>query len=272
MKTDFVKMHGCGNDFIIFHDADDSLPKNAAFIKKICARTRGVGADGVIFLRTVPGKKNKARMDFFNSDGSRASMCGNGLRCAGAFAAKYMGLSGGPVIFETDAAELSAEVLSGGLVRIEIPLIRQFERIEPEPGLELFFGDTGVPHAVSIEPELDSADVFARGRYIRNHKRFAPAGTNANFIALSKDKPDEIKIRTYERGVEAETCACGTGCAAAAVCAAFFFGKGGHFKLITKDNDIIHIDLSMNDNILKKIYLTAPAEEAFCGTVSEANN
>ncbi|GBC60174.1 diaminopimelate epimerase [Desulfonema ishimotonii] len=219
-KIVFYKMSGSGNDFIIIDNRnllvdDENLVE---FIRKICSRKMSVGADGFILIEDSDTADFRWR--FYNADGSVPEMCGNGARCAARFAC-LNGIAGPRMTFETLAGTISARV-TGERVRIRMtePADLKTGQHLAVAGEDLTFGsvDTGVPHAVLRVADADAADVKRLGRAIRFHERFAPAGTNVNFISVQEE--NVLKIRTYERGVEDETMACGTGAVAGAIVAA----------------------------------------------------
>ncbi len=231
----FRKMHGAGNDFIVVRDDAGAFPdRDAAGIARLCAPHVGIACDGLILLRppTVPGSAD-FRMVFVNPDGSPAGMCGNGARCAALFAYEE-GLAPASMRIETAAGLHTADILPGSRVRIgfpptvnpvpetiTLPLSQTLVSLVSADDLEVHFLDTGVPHAVIPVPldRLPSLDLPRLGSWVRHHPAFAPAGTNVDFIARPADPSAPIPIRTYERGVEAETLACGTGITAAALVA-----------------------------------------------------
>lgn len=238
----FAKFHGAGNDFILVDDPEAAFPDpDAAFIARLCARRTGIGADGLILLRpSTPDGAAAARMCFFNSDGSRAALCGNGLRCL-AFFTYLQRRAPAAMRLQTDAGLLSAELLSlepvSGAAGDAPPAVASVRVQLPPPAderlsLSLDFGDasfqlhhldTGVPHAVHFlapaDPSVLAAFPLATfGPFVRHHALFAPAG--ANIDVCLPIPPSTLHIRTYERGVEAETLACGTGATAAACLAA----------------------------------------------------
>ncbi len=218
MKFHFWKMHGAGNDFILLDDRALSFPvDDRAFIARVCDRRRGIGSDGLMLIQ--PSIPADFRMRFFNPDGSDADLCGNGARCI-ARLAHEIGAAPADMTIETAAGPVRAEILSP-LVRLHLPPPKDW-RMDlhlkgPEQDVQLHFVNSGVPHAVCIVDDLAAADGTALGSFIRHHDLFAPAGTNADFIQITG--PDSLSIRTYERGVEAETLACGTGIVAAALVA-----------------------------------------------------
>lgn len=215
----FWKMSGAGNDFIVIDHRQPLVPKDrmAEFARLICRRKFSVGADGLFFIE--PSARADFSWRFFNADGSEAEMCGNGARCVARFA--YMqGIAAARMRFETLAGIVEATVADNqATIRMTPPHSFRFDRqIEIAGRLFMVHSvDTGVPHAVIFVDDIDSIDVIGLGRQIRYHPDFAPAGTNVNFIG---QKEGGFRIRTYERGVEGETMACGTGVAAGALIAA----------------------------------------------------
>jgi diaminopimelate epimerase len=242
---------------------------------RICDRRRGVGADGLILLSDALNTTishatfdDFLRMDFFNSDGLSAQMCGNGLRCAALFASTRMN-RGRDLLFETDAGELRAQVRSELQVRIELPLRRMPEKISID-GKICFITDTGVPHLVAEVDNIEDFDVHANGKRLRNHVDLAPNGVNVNFVEFS-NKTSNARIRTFERGVEGETQACGTGAAAAAVCAACFLGVAPPIDFKTAGGDVLTVDFSPKGGIVEcgtNLSLTGPAIEVYTGELS----
>ena len=218
-KLIFLKMGGSGNDFIVIDNRDGRLdiePRTLA--ERICRRRMSVGADGLILLE--PSSKADFRMRIVNADGSEAEMCGNGARCVARFA-EMLGIAGPHMVFETLAGIIRAQV-DGSSVKLQTSRpqeIRLRQSIEVDGDLhEIHSINTGVPHAVLFCSDLEVVPVQTLGRKIRFHPAFQPAGTNVDFATLLDDRT--LHIRTYERGVEDETLACGTGTIAAALVAA----------------------------------------------------
>ncbi len=213
----FYKCSGCGNDFIIIDNREQMVDQTdlSAFVAKVCRRKFSVGADGLILVEDVETADFK--WHFFNSDGSRADMCGNGARCVARFA--YInGIAGPELSFETDVGMISAQVINDR-VKIKMTDPTDFRREYPlkvkSGTLSVSSINTGVPHLVIEKDDIEHADVVGLGREIRFLQEFAPAGTNVNFVCRQKD--GSFANRTYERGVEDETLACGTGCVASAL-------------------------------------------------------
>jgi diaminopimelate epimerase len=216
---EFYKLSGSGNDFILIDNMNGSLKVGdlAAFAKKICARKISAGADGLIVLE--PSATVDFRWRFFNADGSEGEMCGNGGRCATRFAF-IRGIAGRKMSFETIAGIISAEV-NGEIVKIRLTSPHSLvmdDRITVEAGeIAVHSVNAGVPHVVYFINDIDNFDVLKVGREIRRHSHYFPAGTNANFVFVVNDHT--LRVRTYERGVEDETLACGTGSVASALIA-----------------------------------------------------
>ncbi len=215
----FWKMNGSGNDFIMIDNREKIFPDNGrtALISRLCRRQTGVGADGLILLENDPEVDFVWR--FYNADGSEAEMCGNGGRCAARFAFLH-NMAGEKMVFRTLAGLIRAE-MHREQVKLELPPPVDFRReIILEVGgqqMAVDFINTGVPHLVLMVEDLDAAEVREVGRQLRFHRQFQPAGANVNFVSVVDRR--QIKIRTYERGVEDETLACGTGSVAACLVA-----------------------------------------------------
>jgi diaminopimelate epimerase len=213
----FVKMSGAGNDFVVIDNRAGVVPEPATeFAARVCARQAAVSADGLLLLERSPRKD--FRMRYFNTDGSEAEMCGNGGRCIARFAA-LVGATGPDMQFENLAGDFHAALTSDGLVRLDMTephSERLGVRVATSRGpLEVHSLDTGVPHIVVPWDDLGAAPVRELGRELRNHAAFGPKGTNVNFVKVTG--PSALAVRTYERGVEDETLACGTGSVASAI-------------------------------------------------------
>ncbi len=263
-KIEFYKLSGSGNDFIIIDNRDRIVDENnlPAFISKVCRRKLSVGADGFILVENSDVADFKWR--FYNSDGSNAEMCGNGARCVARFA-YFNNISGKKISFETDAGIISAEVIND---RVKVKLPDPFD-FQSDYTLKLKNScltvssiNTGVPHVVLTADEVDDMDdLFNTGKEIRFHERYAPAGTNVNFVCLHKDGENNssIKIRTYERGVEDETLACGTGSIAGALVMAKKFGLKSPVNVITRGGESLKIYFKKNKKGFKDIFLEGNA-------------
>ena len=220
----FFKMTGSGNDFILIDNRDQKLnaKESKDLIRLACRRKLSVGADGLIFIENDPEVDFK--WQFFNSDGSEAEMCGNGARCAARFAFLQGIVNKKRIAFRTLAGVIHAEII-GDKVKIQVSTPQGLQMnfpLEVDGNVfDLCFINTGVPHVVCFlrdGKELQETDVFRLGSAFRHHPRFQPAGSNANFAIV--EDAHRMAVRTYERGVEAETLACGTGSVASALTAA----------------------------------------------------
>jgi diaminopimelate epimerase len=221
MKPVFWKMSGSGNDFIIIDNRDGKMDSYdlEKFIPAVCARNLSVGADGIFLIENCGEADFQWR--FYNSDASEAEMCGNGARCAARFA--YLnGIAGKKMRFKTLAGMIEAEIKEDPDVKVLMtPPFDRKENIRLNVNgseRELSFINTGVPHACLLTDDIENFPLFETGRAVRYHEYFAPKGTNFNVYGKSGENC--LRIRTYERGVEGETLACGTGSVACAVFAA----------------------------------------------------
>lgn len=244
----FHKMHGCGNDFIFIdnREAKVSVPHMSSWAKALCARKTGIGADGLLFLDNTPqGREGDFIWHFYNADGSRAEMCGNASRCA-SYLAVQLGLAGTTLSFGTDAGLIHASVDTAGM-RARVELTKPEGMVLHTPitveghTYDVHFINTGVPHAVILFDDCNTVNVERLGPLFRYHKHFAPAGTNVNFITVTGK--NAIHVRTYERGVEGETLACGTG-AAASACISHALGLTGTcVNVTTSGRELLGIEL-----------------------------
>jgi diaminopimelate epimerase len=270
MQVDFVKMEGAGNDFIMLDGRNTPLPEKdfSGFAARCGDRKRGIGSDGLLVLLPAGQQGFDFTMRFFNPDGSEAEMCGNGARCISLFA-HNLGITGKKMRFSTNAGPVSAEITKAG-VKLHMPSAPAITNV---PGLDVagkkldvFFTNTGVPHAVVVMDDLDNVDIKTLGSAIRYHNRFKPAGTNANFIKSAGG--NKIILRTYERGVEDETLACGTGACASALVASKVFGMKSPVSVLTRGNDTLVIYFKQaKDGSFPEVFLEGPAREVFRGTV-----
>jgi diaminopimelate epimerase len=270
MLLHFYKMNGAGNDFIVIDNRDLSISLDEDTIAALCDRHRGIGADGL--LAVEPAEKGADyKFRYYNADGGEAEMCGNGARCFGFFTAHLSGEEKLPssVSFETIAGTLTAEII-GDDVRIAMSVPKDLELDTPArvDGFDatLHFVNTGVPHVVSFVEDLENTDVFHHGHAIRNHPHFAPAGTNANFAKVLA--PDHISIRTYERGVEDETLACGTGMVASALIHHLLTGAESPIKVDVEGGDTLSIGFEKTgEKTFANVTLTGPADFVFEGEI-----
>lgn len=263
----FTKMNGAGNDFVMIDNRtlDRSLTRDQ--IARLCDRHRGIGADGLI---AVEPAENGAdfKMRYYNADGGEAEMCGNGARCFARFASRLDGKTDA-IRFETMAGVVGAELLDDQVrLRMSEPQGLALGAELPVEGalLTVHFVNTGVPHAIVIVEDISAADVVRTGAAIRYHEHFAPKGTNANFIAV--EGPRLLAIRTYERGVEGETLACGTGVCAAALIHSALSGAESPIDVRVKGGDTLRVGFAKDGDRLTEVTLTGPAEFVFDGTLA----
>jgi diaminopimelate epimerase len=262
----FTKMNGAGNDFILFDNRTGDIDLDRNQIAQLCDRHRGIGADGILLLEK-PTNRADFRMRYFNADGGEAEMCGNGARCFARFANKVAGQKG-KISFETPAGVISAE-LKGDLVTLRMTeptdLRLNVDLSMPAENKTVHFINSGVPHVVIPVAKIDNADVRDEGAAIRHHKMFSPNGTNVNFI--EKRGPNKIAIRTYERGVEDETLACGTGIVASALIFAANENTNGPISVIARGGDELQVGFEKSGNRFRNVTLTGPAEFVFEGSI-----
>jgi diaminopimelate epimerase len=267
----FYKMSGAGNDFIIIDNRDGKVKDTnlTDFISAVCRRKMSVGADGLILIETA--ETCDFRWRFFNSDGSKAEMCGNGARCAARFAS-VTGIAGTELSFETDAGVINAQI-NDDRVKVRMPEPSDLKLSYPlalsNRSLEISSVNTGVPHVVVMVEQVNDIDVIALGREIRFHQSFAPAGTNANFV--QRQKGNSIEIRTYERGVEDETLACGTGAIASAIVSAGRFNLDSPVDVRTRSGGRLTIYFDTREGQFSNIFMEGDARIIYVGELqSEA--
>lgn len=262
----FTKMSGAGNDFVMIDNRDGSVRLRGPQIAKICDRHHGIGADGILLIEPATNGAD-FRMRYYNSDGGEAEMCGNGARCFARFAERVAGAKES-VSFETPAGVIGAQ-LQGELVRITMtePHDARFdiEIVSADDKWRGHFINSGVPHVVVPVANIEDVDVNREGRIIRRHQLFAPAGANVNF--LEKRGPQKIAIRTYERGVESETLACGTGVVASALIFAATEKIDGPISVLVRGGSELSVDFHRHDDHFHDVTLTGPAEFVFEGTI-----
>jgi len=264
-KIKFTKMVAAGNDFVVA-EAKSQKPKVKSLnilAKNICDRKFGAGADGLLWLED--SLKVDVRMRIFNADGSEAQMCGNGARCA----ALYMSQATGrrpQVKIETKAGIIDSQVSMDSVkikltdpkdIKLDIPVKVGSRQIKVN------FINTGVPHTVIFTQGLEKIDILPLGRALRYHKEFLPAGTNVNFIEILNG--NSIIIRTYERGVEDETLACGTGSVAAALVFSLKTGAGGKVFVHTQSGEILKVYFKICKMHFIDVWLEGKARKVYEG-------
>lgn len=262
----FYKMNGCGNDFIIIDGRSARMPSDlVAFIPQVCRRKLSIGADGLILIEA--SDRYDFQWQFYNADGSRAEMCGNGARCAARFAHEQ-GIAGQKMVFKTDAGPIEAE-MRGAQVKLKMttPGVSRIDfGIDVSGGKQILSSiNTGVPHVVLELDELAEKEIVPLGREIRYHETFAPAGTNVNFVSPAGDR--HLQVRTYERGVEDETLACGTGCVAAALITAARRGWPSPIPVTTRSGGILTIHFQQDGDCFREVYLEGDARIVYTGEI-----
>lgn len=255
----FTKMSGAGNDFILLKPTQNLDLKRLAV--RICDRTSGIGADGLIVL--LPSRKADVRMRIINADGSEAEMCGNGVRCLATYFIHQTGQRKNSLSIETRAGQILVKV-QGTMVtaRLSDPMDYQPDLPLWVNGLKrhVHYIDTGVPHAVVFVDGIQGMDVATIGRLIRTHPQFSPRGTNVDFV--EQLRPDLIAVRTYERGVEGETKACGTGSVASAI-VSYLKAHPDHsnqrnarMKIKTSGGEILKVSFQIQEGKPRDVWLT----------------
>ena len=259
-------MNGAGNDFILIDNRAGDVHLDRSQIAHLCDRHRGVGADGILLLEKASNHAD-FRMRYFNADGGEAEMCGNGARCFARYANKVAGAQQ-KITFETPAGVISAE-LTGDLITLQMTEPTDL-RLDIKVPVEsenktVHFINSGVPHVVIPVARIEDLDVRREGAAIRYHKMFSPPGANVNFI--EKRGPNTIAVRTYERGVEDETLACGTGVVASALIFADIEKVNGPITVIARGGDELRVGFQRIGNQFRHVTLTGPADFVFEGRV-----
>lgn len=268
MILHFTKMNGAGNDFVLVDNRSGSLTLDTPTVARLCDRHRGIGADGL--LAVEPAEQGADyRMRYYNADGGEVEMCGNGARCFARFVNRLHGFNLPSVRFETMAGIIGAE-FEGEQVRLSMSVPHSLALNESLPvqgrPLTVHSLNTGVPHAVVFVEDLERVDLRGDGAALRYHQRFAPKGTNANFARITG--PGQISIRTYERGVEDETLACGTGTVACALIHHLLHGAPSPVGVRVRGGDTLTIGFVENqDGSFGNVTLTGPGDFVFDGTV-----
>ena len=269
-KIPFMKLSGAGNDFVIINNLNrnvDSTDKDFVnFVTKVCQRRMSVGADGILLVE--PAADVDFRMRYFNADGGEVETCGNGARCISKFA--YLnGLVTEQMRFLTNAGVYESEIVGENVkvrmsdptdIRINVPL-RLADGVHT-----VGFANSGVPHVVFFVDDLEATDVFDLGQQTRYHNDFKPVGTNANFISIHS--AELLDIRTYERGVEDETLACGTGSIASAIVSATLGKVTSPVSVRTASGVVLKIHFELENNAAKNVYLEGDARVIYAGELT----
>lgn len=261
-------MNGAGNDFVMIDNRSGGFSYDKNLIARLCDRHRGIGADGLIAAEPPSGTGAHLKMRYFNADGGEAEMCGNGARCFSRFGARLLNLKS-EITFETLAGNLTALIL-GDLVQLGMSqphsLALGSEISIANTPTEVHFLNTGVPHAVIFQENLPDTDVRSLGAAVRYHEHFSPKGTNANFAAIQPD--GSLSVRTYERGVEDETLACGTGVVATALIHHLLHQAPSPLRVKVKGGDTMQVAFERENAGFTNVTLTGPADFVFEGQVA----
>ena len=261
----FYKMHGGGNDFVLIDHRAGFIPEaeQPALARRLCHRQLGVGADGLILIEA--SRAANFRWRFYNADGSEPEMCGNGGRCAARFAV-LLGIAPETLSFETLSGVIHAEV-RGRRVKLALTGVGDFQLNQTIPLEEAnvtgHFVRVGVPHLVVPVDDLEAAPVTEWGRLLRFHQMFQPAGANVNFVRFTG--PENLSIRTYERGVEDETLACGTGSVAAALVGACLGRLSSPVEVLTRGGEILTVFFRPQSGACREVYLEGDALVVYQG-------
>ncbi len=266
VEVDFLKVSGAGNDFLLIDNLQSTWAIDwPPFARAVCSRPFGVGADGILVVESTDAASFSMR--YFNADGSHGGMCGNGGRCVARYAVER-GISEAAVRFEACGRLYQGDV-NGELVTLHLPDVPSQPRAEPFQiqGNESDQGwliDTGSPHVVFRMDDIHDIDVVRMGRIVRNHALAGPSGTNVNFYQVDGDK---LLLRTYERGVEAETLACGTGAVATALVSSVLDGSTSPVRLRVRSGEDLHVEYIQTPNGFSALTLKGSAHFLFAGTV-----
>jgi diaminopimelate epimerase len=266
----FLKMSGAGNDFVVVDNRNGVVPEPATtFAARVCARQAAVGADGLLLLEK--SQRKDFRMRYFNTDGSEAEMCGNGGRCIARFAA-LVGAAGRSMDFENLAGDFHAALTDENRVRLDMTEPHSL-RLDVEVEalgrrLKVHSLNTGVPHIVLPWEELEDAPVRDLGRALRHHEAFAPKGTNVNFVRVTG--PQAIDVRTYERGVEDETLAWGTGSVAAALLMARLGRVSAPVAVTVRSGSVLSVHFELDGDTARHVALEGEALVLFEGELHRA--
>jgi diaminopimelate epimerase len=260
-------MHGAGNDFILFDDRDGRFPDtDHAWIHQIARPKYGIGCEGVILIQ--PSEEADFRMRFYNPDGNEVEMCGNGARCV-ARLAHELGAAPDRMQFDTMAGVLGAEVLGVDQIRLTMTEPKDWALNQiltlPEGPRTYHFVNSGVPHVVMETEDLSGVDLCPLGAAVRYHEDFKPNGTNVNVIQITG--PDALSVRTYERGVENETLACGTGMVACGLIAGTLGRVSRPVQITCASGDVLQVDYEPTENGARNVTLTGPAVHVFQGEI-----
>jgi len=261
MLISFSKYHGAGNDFIMIDNREKRFVPSVDIIKEMCKTHTGIGADGLILLEE---NAEGLLMRYFNSDGNESTMCGNGGRCFASFAFTLNLVPVKMKFWGIDSIH-EAEILENGFVKLRMKDISKVETID-----DGFFLDSGSPHFVSFVRNVNNVDVAREGNLIRQSVNVQNGGTNANFVQVESN--GILKIRTFERGVEAETLACGTGAVASAIAYHEFFEPSDTKVTVKALGGTLKVSFSVIENKYSNIWLEGPVKHVFDGSFNIKHN
>lgn len=256
MYLNFTKMNGAGNDFIMLDNRKGHITLRPEQIAHLCDRHRGIGADGLLMVNLPSTSNASLRMRYYNADGYEAEMCGNGARCFTRYGAHLLEKITGTIVFETAAGVLEGELIEDQVkISMSQPhTIHLHESVGEHQNIHSL--NTGVPHVVLFVDDLETTPVIQVGRTLRHHPHFAPAGTNVNFVKILNR--NLLEIRTFERGVEDETLACGTGVVASAILHHLLSSIDPPIRVKVRGQDILEVNFSSH-NLLNP-YVPIPAQ------------
>ena len=263
MELKFVKMEGIGNDFILIDDRDEFIEKTISYPElacRLCDRHFGIGADGLILIEK--DDNFDFLMRYFNADGKEGTMCGNGGRCSVAYAANNGIIKGTETNFNAIDGLHSAILVNNKYVSLKMSDVSEITETNNS-----FYVNTGSPHFIQFTSNIKDINVYQSGKEIRNQTKHQPSGINVNFVEIESDK---IKIRTYERGVENETLACGTGSVASAVATKINANDGNYVVNVETLGGLLVVKFTKYEKMFKNIYLNGPANYVYSGKIELA--
>ncbi len=269
---EFTKMSGAGNDFIVIDNRFYAFTSDelSGFASRFCRRREGVGADGLLALSNAASAEADYRMTYFNADGSVGTMCGNGARCLARFA-RDAGLESEPLFFDSDAGLYRASVAELGDVRLYVPAPRNFKSVVqlsnplPDGSKKAHYLWTGTEHVVVFVDDVSSVDVVRLGRAIRHDEILGPEGANVNFV--EQQDAGNLKVRTFEKGVEDETLACGTGSIASSIVAALTARSDSKQFAVHMRGGTLEIGFEGNADAPENLYLQGAADVIYRGSL-----
>ncbi len=263
----FTKVNGSDNDFVVIDNRRNVVSNRVSFAKYICQRRLSVGADGLILIEG--SRRADFKMRIFNPDGSEAEMCGNGARCVALYVSLRILDRRSKLKIETKAGILEAEIMAKDRVKLKMsnPVnLRLNLKVKiDKKAKEVFHINTGVPHTVLFVPDITKADVYNTGRKLRFHACFKPQGTNVDFVKV-RDR-SSIYMRTYERGVENETLACGTGAVASAIIAHLRKGVRSPISVHTRSGEVLRVYIEYKDDKINDVYLEGNVKIIYEGNI-----